>query len=243
MNLTGRVALVTGAGRRLGRAIGERLAAEGMRIAIHYHSSAAEAEEARNGIVAAGGEAHLFQADLAAPDAPEQLVRDVMDHFGGMAVLVNSAAIMIRTPLGTVTADDWDRVFSLNLRAPFLLAQAAAPHLRAAAGAIVNIADLAAYEAWPGYLPHGASKAGVVYLTRSLATVLAPDIRVNAIAPGVVLLPDDWPDSAAERLRATTPLEKLGDPGDVCDALVFLLRSDFITGETLIVDGGRHVRR
>jgi pteridine reductase len=133
-------------------------------------------------------------------------------------------------------------MFATNLRAPFFLAQAAAPYLERANGAIVNIADLAAFETWPAYVPHGISKAGVVQMTRALARVLGPRVRVNAVAPGAVLLPDDWTDEDAARLAGTTPLRRIGSPADVVAAVRFLIEADFITGETIIVDGGRHVR-
>jgi pteridine reductase len=141
-----------------------------------------------------------------------------------------------------VTADQWDDIMSLNLRAPFLLAQAAAPLLRAGRGAIVNIADLAAFEVWPAYIPHGISKSGIVHLTRSLARILAPEVRVAGIAPGAVLLPNNWSEEDAERLRSTTPLDRIGSPSDVSSTVLFILDSDYLTGETIIVDGGRHVR-
>ena len=150
---------------------------------------------------------------------------------------------MLRTPFGEVTPKQWDDIMALNLRAPFFLAQAAAPLLRAARGVIVNIADLAAFETWPAYLPHGISKSGVVHLTRSLARVMAPEVRVAGIAPGTVLLPENWDPAAAEHLRETTPLERSGSPADVTSTVLFILDSDYLTGETIIVDGGRHVRR
>jgi pteridine reductase len=151
---------------------------------------------------------------------------------------------MQRTPFGEVTPGEWERIFALNLRAPFFLAQAAAPHLRrSGSGVVVNIADLAAFETWPGYLPHGLSKHGVVRLTESLAVVLAPEVRVNAVAPGTVLLPDGWTEADAERLRQTTPLQRHGSPDDVVQAVLYLLHAEFVTGETLVVDGGRRVRR
>jgi pteridine reductase len=134
-------------------------------------------------------------------------------------------------------------MFALNLRAPFFLAQAAAPHLVGRGGAIVNIADLAAFETWPAYVPHGISKSGIVTMTRSLARILAPAVRVNAIAPGAVLLPDEWDDDSADKLEESTPLRRLGSPEDVAGAMLYLLAADYVTGETIIVDGGRHVRR
>ncbi len=243
MQLERRVALVTGAGRRVGRAIAEGLGGQRMRVAVHHHGSAAGAGEAVRAIRAAGGEAEAFAADLLDAAAAPRLVDAVAARFGGLDVLVNSAASMERTPLGETTPAQWDRIFALNLRAPFLLAQAAAPHLARAGGAVVNIADLAAYETWPGFIPHGIAKAGIVKLTESLARVLAPRVRVNAVAPGTVLLPDDWNPAAAEHLRATTPLERQGSPADVVQAVLYLLAADYVTGETLVVDGGRRIRR
>jgi pteridine reductase len=242
MNLSGRVALVTGAGRRVGQAIAIALGGRGMRVAVHYHGSAEGADETVAKIGASRGEALTFKADLSRTDAARPLVDKVVAAFGSLDVLVNSAAVMVRTPFGEVTAEQWDSMMALNIRAPFFLTQVAAPHLRKASGAVVNIADLAAFETWPAYVPHGISKSGVVHMTRALARVLAPDVRVNGIAPGTVLLPDDWSTQADERLRQTTPLGRTGSPADVSATVIFLLESDYITGETIIVDGGRHVR-
>lgn len=245
MELRDRSAVVTGAGTRVGRAIAVGLGARGMRVAVHYHGSQAGADETARLIRAAGGQAEPVRADLADPAAPAALIGDVVARFGGLDVLVNSAAVMERTPFGETTVEQWERIFALNLRAPFFLAQAAAPHLARAAGggAIVNIADLAAFETWPGYVPHGLSKHGVVRLTESLARVLAPAVRVNAVAPGTVLLPDDWSPADAERLRETTPLARHGSPDDVVQAVLYLLDAEFVTGETIVVDGGRRIRR
>jgi pteridine reductase len=242
MNLERRAALVTGAGRRLGQAIALSLGARGMRVAVHYGASADGARETADEIQRAGGEAVCLAADLTDPDAPASLVEATVRELGALDVLVNSAAVMVRTPIGSVDVRDWDAMFAVNLRAPFFLAQAAAPHLRRGTGAIVNLADLAAFETWPAYVPHGITKAGIVQMTRGLARVLAPDVRVNAVAPGTVLLPESWPDETAERLASTTPLRRLGSPDDVTRAVLFLLESDYVTGETIIVDGGRHVR-
>jgi len=242
MDLAGRAALVTGAGRRLGRAIALALGARGMRVAVHYNASADGADETAALIRDAGGEARVLGADLTVVRDCEQLVDAAAVAFGALDVVVNSAAMMVRTPVGEVTAEQWDEMFALNLRAPFFIAQRAAPHLARVHGAIVNIADLAAFETWPAYVPHGITKAGVVQMTRALARTLAPDVRVNAIAPGAVLLPDDWDDDSAERLVATTPLARLGSPDDVVQAVLYLLEAEYVTGETIVVDGGRHVR-
>ena len=243
MESAGRVALVTGGGIRVGRALALALGARGASVAVHYNGSSAEGGATVATIADRGGTAAGFQADLTGPDAPEALVGQVVSRFGRLDILVNSAAIMERTPFGETAPDQWDRIIALNLRAPYLLAQAAAPHLRRAGGAVVNISDLAAFETWPGYIPHGLSKAGVVYMTRALARILAPDVRVNAIAPGTVLLPERFAPAAAEHLTATTPLARDGTPDDVVHAMMFLLEADYVTGETIIVDGGRHIRR
>jgi pteridine reductase len=243
MDLTGRVALVTGAGHRVGRAIALALGARGMRVAVHYNSTADGARETARLIEAAGGEAKTFAADLTNAAKCADLIEEVALGFGQLDVLVNSAAVMIRTPFGDVAPEQWDDIMALNIRAPFFLAQAAAPHLKRAHGAIVNIADLAAFETWPAYLPHGVSKSGMVYLTKSLARMLAPEVRVGGIAPGTVLLPDNWDPASAEHLRATTPLERQGSPEDVTRTVLFILDSDYLTGETILVDGGRHVRK
>lgn len=240
--LAGKVALVTGAGRRVGRAIAVALGARGMRVVVHFNGSADGADETGRLIVAAGGQATLLHADLSDVRATERLVDRVQEAQGGLFTLVNSAAMMRRTPVGETTPADWDEMFALNVRAPYFLAQRAAPLLRAANGVIVNIADLAAFETWPAYVPHGMTKAAIVQMTRGLAHALAPEIRVNAVAPGVVLLPEGWSEADAERLRATTPLRRLGTPEDVASAVLYLIEAEFVTGEVLIVDGGRHVR-
>lgn len=212
-----------------------------MRVAVHYHGAEQGAGETASQIRDAGGDAFTLRADLRAPGAPQRLVTEAVERLGSLDVLVNSAAVMIRTPLEDVTEVVWDEIFALNLRAPFFCAQAAAARMKEGS-VIINIADLAAFEAWTGYIPHGASKAGVVHITRALAKRLAPRVRVNAVAPGAVLLPDDWSAADAERLARTTPLERLGSPADVTQAVLYLIDAGYVTGETIIVDGGRHVR-
>lgn len=243
MQLRDRIALVTGAGRRVGRAIATALGARGMQVAVHFNGSAEGARETAADIQRSGGKATLFQADLSVPSAPASLVDEVAQTLGGLDVLVNSAAIMQRTPLESVTPAEWDAVFAINSRAPFFASIAAHRHMAAKGGVIVNIADLAGLETWPAYIPHGLSKTVVVQMTRSLAKTLAPSVRVNAVAPGVILLPEGWQEEIGERLRKTTPLKRLGSANDVADAVIYLLEADYVTGETLVVDGGRHVRR
>jgi NAD(P)-dependent dehydrogenase (short-subunit alcohol dehydrogenase family) len=242
VKLEGGVALVTGAAHRVGRALAVALGEQKMTVAVHYNSSPEKAEETVALIEKAGGKAKTFPANLVDGAAPAQLVQTVVDALGPLRVLVNSAAVMKRQAFGTVTAAEWDATMSLNLRAPFLIAQAAAAHMPNG-GAIVNIADLAAFETWPSYIPHSISKAGIVKMTEGLARVLAPSIRVNAIAPGAVLLPEDWGEKTGERLSDTTPLHRIGEPDDVVQAMLYLLSADFVTGETIVVDGGRRIRK
>jgi pteridine reductase len=243
MELRGRIALVTGAGRRVGRAIATALGARGMHVAVHYNGSAEGARETAADIQRAGGKATLFQSDLSNPSAPTALVDEVAHTLGGIDVLVNSAAIMQRTPLESVTPAEWDATFAINSRAPFFASIAAHRHMASKGGAIVNIADLAGLETWPAYIPHGLSKTVVVQMTKSLAKTLAPAVRVNAVAPGVIMLPEGWKEDVGERLRKTTPLKRLGSANDVAGAVIYLVEADYVTGETLVVDGGRHVRR
>jgi pteridine reductase len=242
VELDGRVALVTGAGTRVGRVIALALGRAGMRVGVHYMGSEKGARETADEIVASGGEALTLPGDLTDPATGPRLIEHANKVFGSLDVLVNSAAVMLRTPVGEVLVEDWDAMFALNLRAPFFLCQSAARVMEKKGGAIVNIADLAAFETWRGYIPHSITKAGIVQMTRGLAHALAPKIRVNAIAPGPVLLPEGWTQDQADRLISTTPLGRLGTPEDVADAVVYLLGADFVTGETIIVDGGRHVR-
>jgi pteridine reductase len=243
MELRGRVALVTGAGRRLGLAMARALAGRGMTLAIHHHASAAGAQALRDEVTAAGGRAECFAADLSDAGAARALPVRVAEAFGRLDVLVNSAAVMHRLSFEETTPEQYDAVLGLNLRSVFFCTQGAAPALRASRGRVVNLADLAGLQPWPGFVVHSVSKAGVVMLTKVLARSLAPEVTVNAIAPGAVLVPEDYDAEERERLARATPLGRLGSPDDVVAALLYLLEGgDFVTGEVLTVDGGRLLR-
>jgi pteridine reductase len=237
MEIEGRVAVVTGGARRVGRAFAFGLASAGADVLVNYHSSAREARETVAGIETLGRRAVAVQADVASGDGVRTLVDAAQREFGRLDILVNSASLFERTPVLEISEADWDRVLGVNLRGPFLLSQAAAPLLaRDGGGVIINIVDLSALQPWPGFAHHAVSKAGLLHLTRVLARALAPAVRVNSIAPGTVLAPaDDRGEDGSER-RVT---ERQGHPGDVVDALLYLVRSDFVTGENLVVDGGR----
>lgn len=241
--LEGRVALVTGAGQRVGRAIAIALGADGAHVAVHYHESAEPARATVNAIEKEGGTASLFRADLRDATAAATLAGDVASAAGRLDILVNSAASMMRTPLETVTPAQWDEVLALNLRAPFFLAIAAARAMGERGGVIVNIADHMGFESWPAFVPHGVSKAGISAMTHLLAGALAPRVRVNAVAPGAVLAPEGWPDAERERYSKETPLVRIGTPDDVIGAIRYLIGATYVTGETLFVDGGRHDAR
>ena len=243
MRLEGAAGLVTGAGTRIGQAIAIGLAQSGCDVAIHYHGSAKGAEETARGVRGAGRRAELFHADLTDASAARGLADQAARALKRLDIVVNSAAIMVREPVETVTPESWDASLDLNLRAMFFVSQGAISHLRRAKGKIVNMADIAGMEPWPAYVPHCVSKAGVIMLTKALARALAPDIAVNAVAPGAVLLPDDWDEKAREHIRESTPLQRLGDPADVVAAVRFLLAgTDYVTGTVLVVDGGRLIR-
>jgi pteridine reductase len=242
VEIEGRVALVTGGGTRVGRVIALALGKAGMRVAVHYARSERGAREVAEQIVGFGSDARTLPGDLTDPATAPRLVEHTAKVFGSLDVLVNSAAVMLRTPIGEVLVEDWDAMFALNLRAPFFLSQAAARVMGERGGVIVNIADLAAFETWKGYVPHAITKAGIVQMTRGLAHALAPKVRVNAVAPGPVLLPEGWTQEQADRLVSTTPLKRLGSAEDVAQAVMYLICADYVTGETIIVDGGRHVR-
>jgi pteridine reductase len=237
--LNGQVALVTGAGRRVGQAIAVALGEAGAHVAVHYNESQQGADETVKQVRAHGVNAEIFQADLRDTKTHEHLLKDVVSKFGRVDILVNSAAIMERTPVRDITPEKWDATMSLNLKAPFFLSLAFVKERPALT--IINIADVAAFETWANYIPHSISKAGVVYMTRSLARTFAPRVRVNAVAPGAVLLPDDWSKETGENMAKAIPLRRLGTPQDVAQAVVYLASAQYVTGETIIVDGGKNV--
>jgi len=238
MGLHGKAALVTGGARRLGRAIALALGRAGMRVAIHYHASAASAEEVMSEMRTYGVECIAIPGDLSRVADCERVVDATLEQWGGLDLLVNNAGIWGSTPVGSVTEERWDELLNTNLRSMFFVAQRAADALRASHGAIINIADVGVERPWRNHTPYLISKGGVVTLTRALAKDLAPEIRVNAIAPGPVLLPDDWGAEQAERVARTTLLRRIGSPDDIADAVLYLAQAGYVTGVTLPVDGG-----
>ena len=242
MDLQDRVALVTGGARRLGRTIALALARAGARVVVHYHRSAAPAQELLEELRALGVGGAAVGGDLSVVGEVERVVDTAIQCWGRLDVLVNSAGIWDATPLGTVTPERWDELINTNLRSAFFAAQRAAPALRAAQGAIVNIADVGALRPWRNHTPYLVSKGGLVTLTKALAKDLAPEVRVNAVAPGPVLLPEDWTAGQAERAARSVLLGRVGSPDDVAEAVVYLARADYVTGVVLPVDGGQRLR-
>jgi pteridine reductase len=238
-SLRGKRALVTGAGRRVGAAIAVALGAEGMRVAVHHHASASGAEETCAAVRGAGGEALSVQADLGDRRASRGLVDRVVAQLGGLDLLVCSAASFEPGDLDHTGDDSWDRTLALNLTAPFALAQRAAPSLREARGSIVLVTCVSRLAPYRGYVAYETSKAALFHLMRLLALELAPDVRVNAVAPGTVLLPQGWDDQQRVALEQRIPLGRVGSADDVSSAVVHLARSEWITGAEIVVDGGR----
>ena len=238
--------LVTGAARRIGAAIARALHSAGAHVALHCHRSRVEAERLAaqlNG--ARAGSCVVLQADLLDVGALAKLVDDAAQAFGRLDGLVNNASSFYATPFGTIGEREWHDLIGTNLRAPLLLAQAAAPRLRERRGAIVNVVDIHAERPLPGFLVYSVAKAGLAGLTRALALELGPDVRVNGVAPGAILWPDDGAHfNVAERRRITeqTPLARIGSPEDIAGAVKYLLvDAPFVTGQILAVDGGRAI--
>ncbi len=234
------VALVTGAGRRIGAAIAIALSEQGMRVAVHYRSSQSEAVKVVRKIERRGGVACAIQGDITQVADCERIVNETIRTFGRLDLLVNNAAVFFKTPLATVTEAQWDHTVNTNLKGSFFCARAAAKVMRK--GQIINIADWSGLRPYRDYLPYCISKAGVIALTKGLARTLAPHIAVNAIAPGPVLLPKDFNEEEKTEIVRHTPLRRLGSPSDVVEAVRFLAEgTSFMTGAVIIIDGGRLV--
>jgi pteridine reductase len=236
--LQGRVALITGAAKRIGRVVAVRLATEGANVVIHYNRSKAEANGAVAEIEKLGRKSVALQADLCSVADIKHLFQQTAEQFGRLDILVNSAANFLPAHLADATEKMWDTALDTNLKAPFFCAQAAAPLLKQSHGVIINFADIGGILPWPGYIPHCASKAGVIMLTKCLAKALAPEVRVNAVAPGTITMSGDPSEWEAYFIRRA-PLRRAGTTDDVADAGSFLTHSTFITGHILVLDGGR----
>ena len=240
--LEDRVVLVTGASRRVGAEIVRRVHRCGARVAIHYRSSVVDAESLAEELNATReSSAQIFCADLIATSAPQDLVDAVVSWGGSLDVLVNNASSFYPTPLGGITQSQWDDLVGSNLKAPLFLSQSAAPYLQRAAGSIINIVDIHARRPLKGHVVYSAAKAGLAMLTQSLARELAPKVRVNGIAPGAILWPEnDMTDEVKQAILEEIPLHRPGEPADIADCVVYLARdAHYVTGQIITVDGGR----
>jgi pteridine reductase len=237
MELDGRYALVTGSGHRVGRAIAMALAARGVNLVVHcYHSSQAAIETVEQA-QSYGISAQAIQADLRSPSSIETMFARLDQTLPQLDILINSAAIMERTDFLSATPQDWDRSLDLNLKGTFFCLQQAARRMLDG-GVIVNISDIIGLRPWPGFPIHAISKAGVEMLTKAAALELAPQIRVNAIAPGPVLKPEDMNPERWQEIASPSPLGRPGQPEDIARAVIYLIENEYVTGETLVVDGG-----
>ena len=241
--LTNKVALITGGGRRIGAAIARQLHTAGMKLAVHYrhseiaaHALQAELNNQRLGSVL------LLQADLLQVSKLNRMIQQLIEHYGRLDVLVNNASTFYSTSIGKVTENDWEDLLGTNLKAPFFLSQAAAPHLATTHGCIINLADIHAERPLKLHTVYSIAKAGLVMLTKSLARELGPQVRVNAIAPGAILWPEDndMDDVTKQRIISNTILKRHGSPEDLARTILFLIRdAGYITGQVITIDGGR----
>ncbi len=240
MEIQGKTALITGASKRIGRAIAVALAGEGMNLLLHYHRSFQEAEETREMAERFGVKVHLLRADLGKLAQVRRLIREAFRHAPKIHLLVNSAAVFAKTPLGKVREKGWDKFFDVNVKAPFFLSEAIGLRMvRQKQGKIIQLVDWTAYRPRTHYLPYGASKAALVALTRGFAKALAPYVQVNAIAPGPILAARGSTAAQNRKMIQRTPLKRFGEPSDIAEAVRFLVKStDFVTGAILPVDGG-----
>lgn len=242
MKLSGKVALVTGGAVRLGRALTLALAEQGMRVAIHYGSSAAAAHSLAQAIQTQGGEAFTIQSDLSRSTQMPDIIQRAQEHFGRVDVLVNNAAIFKAGNWDDTTEANWDQHFAINLKAPFFLSQSFARQIgNQHAGHIINIADWRGVRPGTDHIAYTLTKAAIVAMTKSLAQALAPTIQVNAIAPGLILPPPGQDQAYLESKAAQIPAQRSGSPQEIAKAMLFLLQSDFVTGELVFVTGGEHL--
>lgn len=237
MNLDGRYALVTGSAHRVGRAIAMALASRGVNLLIHYYRASQAATETVEQAQSSGVSAHAVQADLRSYASIEAMFDFADQTIAHLDILINSAAIMERSDFLSATPQVWDRTLDLNLKAAFFCIQQAARRMQDG-GAIVNISDIIGLRPWPGFPIHAISKAGVEMLTKTAALELAPNIRVNAIAPGPVLKPEEMSSERWQAIASPSPLGRPGQPEDIAQAVIYLIQNEYVTGETLVVDGG-----
>ena len=237
--LKDKVVLITGAARRIGRAVALGAAGRGARVAITYHNSQHDAEETVGRLLELGAEALAVRCDVRDPKNVEEMVREVAAAWGGIDVLINNAGVFSTVDFEAITLEQWDEMFAVNARGPFLVSHAALPHLRRSRGRIVNIGSLGGLHPWPTHVHYCASKAALTMLTLGMAKALAPEVAVNCVAPGMISIGEDRDPDLVRAVVSKTPMKRAGSTGDVVEAVLFLASaSSFITGQVLVVDGG-----
>ena len=242
MEIKDAVILITGAAQRVGHLVALDLASHGANIAFSYFDESEPWHETMDALNAKGVRSFAQQADVTISDSVRSLVHNVFTQFGHIDVLINNASIWLKKPILQISEEEWDAEINVNLKGPFLMSQAVAPiMLKSGMGLIINITDLSAYQTWEGYAHHSAAKAGLVALTKSMALELAPTVRVNAIAPGTVLLPENADENKIHWAVTKSALKRIGSPDDVSRTIRYLIDEDFATGSVYFIDGGRSI--
>lgn len=236
-----RVALITGGARRLGAHLARTLAKQGFGLAVNYRSAEKDARALKEELTEKGTEVLLLPGDITHPPVREHLITRTIAHFGRLDLLINNASLFLPTEISDLSEALWDRIMGVNAKAPFFLSVLAYPHLKRTHGLIVNLVDTSALTPWRGYILHSISKGTLVQITRTLAVAFAPEVRVNAIAPGLVLPPEDFTEEDRRQALRRVPLKRPGAPEHVAQALLFFLDNDYVTGVVLPIDGGRHL--
>lgn len=242
MDIRDKTVIITGGAVRVGREIVLELARSKANILCQYFSSEKEAKLLKKKVEALDARIELFQVDLTSEDAPLKIVQAALDSFGSINILINNSAVFYPTPLASISENDWDTFSNLNLKAAFFLSREIGLLMKAeGSGRIINIGDTSYESPWPNYLPYAISKAGINTMTKGLAKALAPEVLVNCINPGPVLLPESYSEEQTKKAIEKTLLKRLGDPTDIARTVRFLVESDYITGASIPVDGGRHL--
>ena len=243
MKIQDKIVLITGGAVRVGRAITIELVKSGASIFCHYNNSAAEAQSLQKEVAHLEGNLHLIQADLSKLNNCIDLIDEVIRIKGRIDILINNAAIFLETPLGSITEAEWDKLFSINLKSPFFIAQKVGLIMKKQGfGKIINIGDTSGLNPWPGYLPYSLTKGGIISMTKGLAKALSPEVHVNCINPGPVLIPEDYDENDIKKATDKTLLKRIGSANDIVQTIKYLIEgTDYITGSIINVDGGRNL--
>ncbi len=243
MHISNKIILITGGATRVGRVITQTLVQAGGIVYCHYNKSKKAAESLQSGLTACSGEIHLIRGDLSDIKISMSLIEQVVNKAGRIDILVNNAAIFYSTPLEKITEKNWDDLFSINLKSPFFLCRDAGNEMKKrGSGKIINIGDTSGLNPWPGYLPYSISKSGIIAMTKGFAKALAPEVHVNCINPGPVLLPENYTEEEIQKSINKTLLKRTGNPEDIANTVKYIIEAtDYLTGAIINVDGGRSI--